>query len=1426
MDIRENNHFFNMDLKIHYYENTMEGWKQLEDDIINDNLQIEDNKIIIGTWFQKEFEKFGKEEKANYITNFQFLFILIDRLKKMYEGIQIGLIILSDNNGCHRLKAYLLCKYWVENNIYIKLKVSENNTGNFEELVNNSKREVKFAGEDNFMIGKIFPLIRVSANPDEVDGISYASLVEKNQEIYVKIKEILEQRNLTKDELSELKKARQINTVSGILKKSAQLQIINMLIGKDKRSPIQEVCYDVLNYIVNRIKNISLLSQIIWIQMLSRLFEQHLLFKNSDDGQINQLDENILGRSFFDACVYSEGLEELLENSCQYSEQHAGYLSIIMHDVNLGCGYSDMVDIARKREYLWRMYRESKGDKVFGQDTKLCLEIQLSDDAYSLSEMHTVGIMQTQGAENYTMEELFERKRINANNDINCILHHYGMNLFRHTIILNGGRFSVISPSKEGAFDNYFSRIKNSYHKSIIISSPATTIYRMLIPIRECWEECTPDIELNLGQPTISRYQELERYNVRNKAGKDLFENISKTHEMIYEKEEFLRQEEKIQLTQNIMGLLDNCFKSENKEILVINLNKIGSCALELFTKALFGFLHNEAETEKLIALYFSSDQTIKEFIKYVRVLYDNYGELEWMESVQIAICGSDIYCGNDGNPIPVVKMLLAGEKLSSLLVSVYSYIYYNSTVSLDIISELRKLAETEMPIRIKATKKIPQFPFDLILSGKFEEIKPDIHNSWFLQRMKCVVESELQEKNMGCKISNAHIRIGSKIHIKDFYEAELLFHNVSYVSRFAFLLALYISQKNVKKEGVVLVGYEVYSLILIKKVGYYLEELGISSEQIIYMKDKKGKERILFESIKKKVFSGIPFVAILPIGTTLSTIYKIRNVLQRQLAGKGYIGKGETIYFCSYYAMLLVDQKDSEKVDSKQKIREKFWEYSNENTYTVKLKKEKKSQIESVEVTFFMKTKTDWYNPEECPLCQTRIKLPKSNRTALIDVDKTSTLPKAVFPLKKSRNRGISFNINESNKKKNEIFINLLKDCVTYAHIESGNNHFQFYIHFDKYYRNCTSSENVDACKYLREWFDDQKKSINISDFHIIVSPLELGDSSFLADVVEYIFENNARLFFVPISTVYKEDIRAKFSYFAEEFRYLESTDTQTKINVYYVDNSIITGQTLQRGKKLIQMLMAEAGIDINTKVRMYRKIFLLLNRSSYDTALSFVKNPEQDYCAVATLAIPSFNTLEGMCPTCELTEKYKEIAKCSASNEMYWYYMWLAERREKKSIQEFDNWLPIHLLNEPHYYQELVVWLAFHASEKKNGINIYKELLENIYNKIKCRFRMTERENEISIEEMSNLSLKSIFETDLNLGNDQLCKECIELLRQIIIPEKTFMRLKESHYAMILLDSENEWNSNQLKEKMVEYLSDNILQSKERIYRAAGSC
>lgn len=1369
-----------------YCENTELGWRKLGDDFEKEQIKIgDDNSLVIVTYCANDDNAYDKT-----FLSLQYFFIIADRIRRKYPGIRLGLCVycaaenMRDTHTCYRVKDYLLAMRMCYPDLYFIFYPFTNEEKLLEEGTafefDASQGVYAEKNPHNKRIGKLFPLIRICEESGEGNiGVPYGALMGRDQHASELVKMMLEEPG----RISEFLKIERAESMLELLRKFVADQFSwmweNAPLGKRKNA---EECYlQMFGFVGHRMAQMSLLGQILWSNMLHFLLEvsENSFFTN--EGDMLCFREETIMKTYQNALVYASGIEELLENSCLYSEQHAGYLSFVMHSVKLKGGNVSVFNNARKREILYRRYRENNSDQVILGDLEYMLEITVLDDAYNPERHVPVGVMQTSGAENYTVQQLFEGSNGKNHEAVDKCLHHYGIPLFRRSVILNKGRFRFRSPGKDGKFDSYFSEGTKQVAKEIEDELPRCTLYQVLLPLKYTDDENTVDWRGDCYFANLQEFSDaMKEMSVENIPYMKFFEESGIEG---YTQDKTLTQEVKIDIVKNkvqpkIKALFQK--KRKNLTIFAIDINDGNGNKLELFTKALLGALAEGKNRCVYCVLNFLHENLMKEFVRYIAVLYDRFGNVSWMKNVQIALCETS-------QDIPSIKMVLAGENITSLRVTANSCAYYDSTEPLQLLDELHGvLCDDGKYI------KVEYFPYDLFLSGTFGSLNCNMNKSWFLEKMKHILESDLQEKEIGCKIKDAHIRIGSKMHVRDFYEAELLFNNVSYVYRFAYLLAWKICLNKIEQSKVILIGYEMYSSILLKYLRDILQKWKAEKDvkQIIYIKNKKGTEEIIVDpDMQKEDFEEAIYIIILPIATTLTTVYKIKNVLKRQLNQKGFLSEGTELKFMQHYTIVLVDAKKDFK-----ETRKKYWKEASTIECCVELEKEKRSTDGTDYVHYFMKTETDWYDPTECPMCQTRYSNPTAQRRALVDVNKTSTLPAAIFPLYSNKRMGISFSITD--EKSNMKFIERLKGCVTYGHIKSENNHFQFYIRFSRYYSRCCK----ELGEQLKAWFDEQKKSVEKQALNIVVSPLGNTTPSFLCDVLDNIFGNDIRLFYIQINTILKEDVRARFSYLAKDFAQLYKRNQNLKINIYYVDNSIVTGQTLVRGQKLVRMLLEEAGIDLRQHNGLYKKVFVLLNRSSYDTAATFVEKPIEDYRAVATLAIPSFNTLEGSCPTCELVKKYKRVAKCSASNDMYWYYMWLAQKQEKRSLNEYNDWKLKNLASNPQYFQELMLWIISNKSRYGELINKLKSLISNQVSEKMSYETVTEIVKDLTLREICNGKDKS------------LCVKCTNILEKDIFAEKTYRRLELTHQSMYALEKLEGWDRENIRMELCKQLKEYI--------------
>lgn len=132
-----------------------------------------------------------------------------------------------------------------------------------------------------------------------------------------------------------------------------------------------------------------------------------------------------------------------------------------------------------------------------------------------------------------------------------------------------------------------------------------------------------------------------------------------------------------------------------------------------------------------------------------------------------------------------------------------------------------------------------------------FEFISMNDKKCSFIRNVEGILDSDLQaDKSFGCKIKNCHTHAGSKVHFRDFIEAEILFHNNYYNHGFAFLTVeevvrrikrIHDNNPAARISKVYLIGYESYSELYLKEVKRQLTEYqseniqNISCDYFIY---------------------------------------------------------------------------------------------------------------------------------------------------------------------------------------------------------------------------------------------------------------------------------------------------------------------------------------------------------------------------------------------------------------------------------------------------------------------------------------------------------------------------------------------------------------------------------------------------------------
>lgn len=1060
-------------------------------------------------------------------------------------------------------------------------------------------------------------------------------------------------------------------------------------------------------------KNLTVLTQYIWSVLLRFLFDSKELVRNKKE------DDRSYYRSLFDislnqAEALSDGLFQLIENACLHSKSHSGYFFLRVHKtgfVNLvqtknakgSSHYEKMVHRVLRLEKLSKAYPRYKLDS----DIMYYLEICFLDNAFDQDGI--IGIKdQFEDMQKVSVSGLMDIFRYRPLNKQDLLI-HYGLRVFERTVIMNNGAFFVTTPSREENIEGYFYRsvVGTPADELAITDRPCYggTIYNVLLPIQNKW----------IMQQKKSNQEPHELFDLSC-----LLENILPLWIDVHitpEIELKSQKTEKIDLISQEMELQLHDVSTDDRIICIYPAN-FGMEHIELLVKAVVSLLLKRSDQKNRIAILLSNKNQILEFTRVYTAFFDISGacyDRFLLSDTQIALCRtrtfhSDSDSEEDENECEVC-FVLSGNHIVAAQDSVRNYLYYHSEASMEFLPLINYL--TAFIDEETDGEAHPLFPFDLYLdlerfdSYNNEKTSLSEDNIWFFRRIMRLLNTDIQVHGEGCKLSNVHVSIGSKIHIDTFYNAELLFHNYANVFRFAYIIARAVIGEHRKsfspEKKIVMVAYGEYSLIMIQKVCDIIQKVtGAEADYILFpsylneddMHDWRshGKEILPFlekEKIKNKNnIDDYIFYVVVPISTTLSTVQKIHDVIKRKCLLEGI---KNTPNFGLNSSLIVVGGLKGHRG-----VALNYWKECDESRKIIVLH-DVTGMLEPLlakQVRYYFNTSGGWFKASSpikerekcCMMCRT---VSTSPQKSLIGVDKTSTLPNVIFDSLDTEKQ--TFILTGAKKTKNDEYISRLYGYVTYSHIAHNKNHFLYDIDYENF------SKNPDVSASVVDWLKNHvRNQIDINAFNIIVSPLNAANSVFLKNVIENAFDNNGRVVNIKFHTSYRDEIRSKLEYISNEYNTLKKTVSGSKVNVYFVDNCIIEGSTFHRSRQFMYMLLSNSGFDMET-VSLFKGIILLSNRSSYDTIQNLLPGHVEDgFFYYMRLNVPSYNMKNGICPSCAISSQYLLMRKRASTSVISTEYDRLYKKHIQKTKSEYLKWQNIQLWRST-YLERFLSWLYY---------------------------------------------------------------------------------------------------------------------------------
>ncbi len=823
--------------------------------------------------------------------------------------------------------------------------------------------------------------------------------------------------------------------------------------------------------------------------------------------------------------------------------------------------------------------------------------------------------------------ELNEWSKYTRNAD--NVVHHYGLQLFDALVQSLGGCFIAQSISKDEKPDktnNFYSTSGDGLPDKSDEYFPGTQ-YTVLFPFNKRERN-----EYSFINTTAKYSLPQTEYSIIDKARSRRIKSFTTQliKQFIYN-----NQKEKMSIINKLYNSLNGC-ESKNC-IIVFDAFDLHFSNLELFAKALMKYIAQKKGDELNFAIINCEDNTFKQLIRIFAVFYDRTGNNHFMEKVQLYLSGIN---SKD-------EFLLAGSNLKSTIVA---------QIKLDVargitretgsgtISFLIDMLERR-PGQGKMGGEIQFVPFDLLIKNN--------GMSNFDKNISEVLNADIQMCGPGCKISPSHMRIGSKIHIDSFYEAEMLFSNNYYTSRFAWLLGKKINemielkklQKPTEKRPFLFVGYETYSEMLLRDLrrlfeysDYCIFEYGTQD----MIEGEKNPDRFRHTKCfnKQKNFW---VIFIVPINSTLSTFNKLEAEFVRELKRN----KIDTWQTAAYLGVIQNRHQDTKELNINEKI---FFKNADPIDRSIISKFLKNEEEELQKVHYLFCTLSNWSNPLLCKQCYPPRYI---DEKPLIETDKTSVIPTQMLGLKDA----IIKECNSGNNYKTKGLVDELRGHVMYGHRYRGLHHYQYYIKTEDFFSAVNENKDKNGESRLAIWLKEVREKITYTGelhYDIIVYPKHNSSASFVKLVNDVVFSGASLVIGIDAGKEYRDNFIAKHNDLSSIYNNLKKRKCSAEINIHFVDDTIIHGNNFLRIRSLVYSLFPnDAFRDDIIKINVFKSIILLLNRNSTDSIMNYTIKQE-DFHAYLNLSISSLRIHDDACILCREVYENDLLGKRAASNAL----------------------------------------------------------------------------------------------------------------------------------------------------------------------------
>jgi hypothetical protein len=876
--------------------------------------------------------------------------------------------------------------------------------------------------------------------------------------------------------------------------------------------------------------------------------------------------------------VYYSGIKEVLENIL-HSTERLGAVYIRVHDEGTTSQGKDWLEIG---------VLDISGKGILENRDYLILESE-DDVIEELRAYYDIDAIKTLDLNDNNLEN---------DHDIQNLLFNKGLKIFKNNVIGSKGYFCVKTTHGECSETLiYFSKTGSERHAESKNQFPGTE-YNIWLPLNN--EATAPYFN--------SLKAKLERLKFRKTAmGEGTFEQMANvlSGEFQYEFVELPAVAVDEVGHSNRTSIVRGYLKRANREFreigcecraVLVDMQKLPQSlhAFGLDSKLMMYFfilLSDIVDHLLYVAFFNVSDELIAGFVNgYTPIVKSIVG----LSKSQAMIPWLYLYDKN-GDPIIITDMDVSACAANNELY--YSQRSYHNARTHQKAFNVEPAVEPAASFSLSDDQREEKlkhllFPLEVLGRPSSKALEAPI----FENHLYKLLESEVEGEKFGV-LQKVHVRLGNKIHISKFYQAELLFESDYYSDSFAFIVASNIlkklavarekakSEQNIKNiEAIRLYCYQGYSAPLIDKIEKLLKTrtdiIPKILPRIMLAEDKANESQQINggfhrtnEPAAESGVSSILHIIIVPISTTLKTFTKI-------IAGTPGLSDSlkseENPYNPLLYSLFeLSDKHEILKDDGKFEptaIEKVYgWKDIEEDFRTITFMGDWPNEMQ-YSMCYLLRKETKWQNAGDCQKCE-------AGNQLLFDTKNDS--------LSLLKHNGIPYNDRFLQKNDNSFIRKraIMAKRTIKGHFARGVSHFEYYLDTEGLFRDFVQDE---------ELVDEFKKRIssaiiesNKSKTFVLIVPRHITNLQFVDWVRDKVFNG--------LVVIVRENFHSEFpSDFVHKYKFLKNAEN---LEFIFIDDSLNTGQTYIKASSFVSLLVnglsAENGIEL-----VHPKIIALVNR------------------------------------------------------------------------------------------------------------------------------------------------------------------------------------------------------------------------------------